>query len=550
MKPTEQQKIIIDYNGNSVVVAAPGSGKTFVISQKIKRNLHNLKEHEGVIAISYTNKASTELKNRCLSNGENPKSSFFGTIDKFNLSEVLIPFGKLLFGIPSTDIKIIKKDSLENFENESLDWIDRNLLLTDLDKEKLNILVNYFLNGIILIETIGLFSNYVLDQSIACQNYIKAKYKFMYIDEYQDSGQHQHDIFLKIKNLGANAIAVGDLNQSIYAFSGKDAKFLKELSENDTFEQFILDKNHRCHPSIINYSNYLLNDKAVMIPNVESRVYHFETEGDESSIANFLDKNLIRLKKYFDIKHNNQIALLVRGKSTAKILVNSLKTPNRYFISNDLDSNLNIWSLIFSNLLHYVFNISHKFIDIIEVFTSYDKLLKREIEELKKVKKNIDYIIASGNIDITKLKEQFIDIANIIAPKLSNDESINLLDSVLNNKEELDSYRSAGSEELVIMTLHKSKGLEFDLIIHLDLYEWVLPAKRPGKNNDFDNPIYPNYTQDLNLHYVGITRAIKGCILFTSTRRTNAIGETRSGRHSEFLTLEGIQKLRYIDPKT
>ena len=46
MKPTEQQKLILDYDGNSVVIAAPGSGKTFVISEKIKGNLKNLLEHQ------------------------------------------------------------------------------------------------------------------------------------------------------------------------------------------------------------------------------------------------------------------------------------------------------------------------------------------------------------------------------------------------------------------------------------------------------------------------------------------------------------------------
>ncbi|WP_343625646.1 ATP-dependent helicase [Flavobacterium lindanitolerans] len=549
MEPTEQQKIIIDYDGNSVVIAAPGSGKTFVISQKIKKNLELLKEHEGIIAISYTNKASTELKNRSLSNGENPKSSFFGTIDKFNLSEILIPFGKLLFGIPSNDIKIIKGDSLEDFEAKELEWIERNLSLESLDSQKRNVLISYFLEGIILIETIGLFSNYVLRHSVACQKYIKSKYRYIYIDEYQDSGEHQHDIFLQIMNLGVNAIAVGDLNQSIYAFSGKDPKFLEDLSEDADFKYFKLDKNHRCHPSIINYSNYLLNDKTELIPDVKSRVFHIHTNGDESSIAAYIDNNLPKIKKGFGLKNNNQIALLVRGKKTAEILVNSLKTPNRYFVSNELDIDLNIWSLIFSNLLHYVFNYNYKFIDVIEVFTSYDKFIKSDLRKLNKAKKKLESTIKSDTINAVKLKEQFVDIAKIIAPTLENRESISLLEDVLNSADKMNSYKQASNEELIIMTLHKSKGLEFDVVIHLDLYEWVLPAKRPGENNDFNNPIYPSYIQDLNLHYVGITRAIRGCILLTSTQRTNSAEQIKSGKPSEFITFKNIKNLRYTSPK-
>ena len=230
MKATEQQNLILEYNGNSVVIAAPGSGKTFVLSHKIKNNLKSLLEHQGIIAISYTNKASNELKARSLSNGENPKCSFFGTIDRFNLSEIIIPFAKYLFGIPKNEIKVTKLTSLSDEERENFQWFHRNIGLKKLDNEAIHVLKKFFVNGVVLIETIGLFANYVFSNSIACQNYIKARYRFIYIDEYQDAGYEQHQIFLKIMNLDVVAIAVGDLNQSIYAFSGKDSQYLNELT--------------------------------------------------------------------------------------------------------------------------------------------------------------------------------------------------------------------------------------------------------------------------------------------------------------------------------
>lgn len=549
MVPTQQQQIIIDYNGNSVVIAAPGSGKTFVVSQKIKSNLANLKEHEGIIAISYTNKASTELKNRSLSNGENPKSSFFGTIDRFNLSEILIPFGKLMFGIPRHELKIIKGSSIEDFEAKDLEWLDRNISIEELSKARLDILISLFLKGIILIETIGILSNYILNNSVACQKYLKSKYKYIYIDEYQDSGQNQHDIFLIINSLGIIAIAVGDLNQSIFAFSGKDSKFLEELSKNENFKYFNLNKNHRCHPSIINYSNYLLNSKTELIPNVDSKVFYLRTNGDETSIAKYIDENLTKFKKIFSLKHNNQIAILVRNSRTANIIKNSLKTENRFFITNELDSNLNIWSLIFSNLLHYIFHKKNTFIDVIEVFTTYDKFSKKELFKLKECKRKMQIAVSKDEIDLKSLKEEFIKIAEIISPNLKSQESIELLDNTLNNPDELNSYKPANENELIIMTLHKSKGLEFDLVIHLDLYEWILPSKQAGPNNDFNNPVYPSYIQDLNLHYVGLTRAIKACILFTSAKRTNHQFQIKNARNSEFMSLNEIEKLRYISKK-
>ena len=93
------------------------------------------------------------------------------------------------------------------------------------------------------------------------------------------------------------------------------------------------------------------------------------------------------------------------------------------------------------------------------------------------------------------------------------------------------------------MTLHKSKGLEFEVVFHLNMSEWELPGKRI-ENNDFNNPIYTNWEQDLNLHYVGITRAKKECILVRGTKRTNAYNKLKCAKDSEFLSINDLPKLR------
>lgn len=543
MKPTKQQKMIINYDGNSVVIAAPGSGKTFVLSEKIKKNLKALSEHQGVIAISYTNKASTELKNRSLSNGENPMSSFFGTIDKFFLSEIIIPFAKHLFGIPANEIKIKKISSLENDEKDNFNWFNRNLTLDEMLGNRINLLKNYFLNGLIMIETIGVLANYVFSNSTACKKYIKARYKYIYIDEYQDSGFEQHEIFQKIKFLNIKAVAVGDLNQSIYAFSGKDAKYLDELTRDNSFKNFNLVKNHRCHPSIINYSNYLLNNKTELIPVDKKCIFFHRVDGSEKDIANWLDKIIATVQGTFSIGKRNQIAILTRTTRTGEIINHVLKEPHKLSISNDLDENLNVWSIIFSNLLHFLFDKNYKFIDVIEVFTSYDKFSSSDLKKIREIKISIENKKLE-KLNNKKLITDFTKMAKIIAPNSKSLESTNLLKQVLNDPIKLRSYEPANENEVNILTLHKSKGLEYDFIFHLDMHEWIFPAKRPGENNDFKNPVYENWTQDLNLHYVGITRAKKGCFLVSSTKRTNKNGEIKNGNDSEFIWANRIEDLR------
>ena len=69
------------------------------------------------------------------------------------------------------------------------------------------------------------------------------------------------------------------------------------------------------------------------------------------------------------------------------------------------------------------------------------------------------------------------------------------------------SFLPPADNEIQLLTLHKAKGLEFDIVFHLNLYQWILPQYKG------------DYSQDLNLHYVGITRAKKCCVLCTSTHR-------------------------------
>ena len=125
---------------------------------------------------------------------------------------------------------------------------------------------------------------------------------------------------------------------------------------------------------------------------------------------------------------------------------------------------------------------------------------------------------------IDALPRLFKNIANILLPKYQEGSSIKHLNSVLNSKDWIDSYRSFSANEVVIMTLHKSKGLEFDIVYHLNM-------------NEFE-------AQDLDLHYVGVTRAKKLCVLVSNSTRHNSKGEAKKGEPSIFLSRNGVEALR------
>ncbi len=541
MEASEQQQSIIDYEGNVVIIASPGSGKTFVLSQKIKKCLSKIQNYQGVIAISYTNKASNELKKRSLSDNEDPKSSFFGTIDSFYLSDIIYPFGKHFLGNPKHKFEVKSFNTLKREYKEMCKWYKNYEDRKTIDIEKILNLKILYLEGIIVLETIGILARVIFENSQACQKYIRAKYKYLFIDEYQDSGLEQHYLFLKIMNLGIIATAVGDLNQSIFGYDGRNAEYLREVKDNEKFKYFILNVNHRCHSSIINYSNFLLNQTKGILDVDDKRIFYIKVKGDESAIAKWIDNKITSLQKKYEISSKSQIAILTKSNKKAEIISQLLQTPNRVLQSNEIDIDINPWSIIFSNLLLFLYNKKNKFIDIVELFKPYDNFKNYELKKLISSKKNIELIFSKTPVNFDLLLIEFVKIAGIISPDSYSNKSIELLSKVFQNQNFLRNYLPINENEVNILTLHKSKGLEYEAIIHLDLYKFILPKKEYTAFDSFE------YIQDLNLHYVGITRAKKICILLGSTQRTYYNGQISDCLESEFITKFAISELRF-DP--
>lgn len=538
MIPTEEQLSILNSIGHIVVIARPGSGKTFVLSEKIRLLIPSLKNHEGVIAISFTNKASSELKERTLRGNFERKESFFGTIHKFCISEFILSFGKQIFGLPIRELNFIdiKKSELDNEEKIYLEFLEKNFNPNDISQ--ISYIKNMFIQGKIYLNLVELYAIYIFDNSISCKKYLKAKYKYIIIDEFQDCGKEQFEIFIKLKDLGLTAIAVGDLDQSIYEFTGKSSKFLSQLYSNKEFKTFSLSRNHRCHPSIINYSLSLMSPNIELIQTDSIRVYHRNITGNEVNIANWIDSNIKLISDTFHVKSLSKVAILTRGYRTANFIHKNMTTPHRILEQSSLETDNNQVSQLFDNILKFSYNTRLTITEIIEMFTSLETLTKSEqkfmIEHFGKIKS----ILNSVEPNFTEVKMSCEKIAKKLIPNKSQKNSLELLDYVLTN--ELEIYSLVLDNEIQIMTLHKSKGLEFDIVFHLDLYEWVLPSKRINDGETY----YSSFYQDLNLHYVGVTRAKKACILCTSTQRRNEKQETKSGNVSEFLSLNNVSTLR------
>lgn len=103
-------------------------------------------------------------------------------------------------------------------------------------------------------------------------------------------------------------------------------------------------------------------------------------------------------------------------------------------------------------------------------------------------------------------------------------------------KELLKSYIPAQDDEITIMTLHKSKGLEFNIVFHMDMYKYIISDEWGDEEQ---------IKQLLNLHYVGVTRAIDACYIMIGTKRYRAKkNDFYKAEPSSFLDIKGLSERR------
>jgi DNA helicase-2/ATP-dependent DNA helicase PcrA len=532
MNFTPEQRAIIHHAANAVVIARPGSGKTATVAQIVKNRLALLPEHRGVIAISYTNKASDELRNRALSGGIDKKSSFFGTIDRFFITEIVIPFGRHLWGRPGADLAICKNAEIP----EELRLSASDLEVDEPDFERmLPRLGELYLNGFIVLESVGFLACHLFANSVACKRYLLARYTELIIDEYQDCGHWQHAFLLLATGAGLRSIAVGDLDQSIFLFAGKKAQYLRELQREPGFGVFFLTLNHRCHPSIAEYAARFISAQHPVPADLELRVFEKRVTGSERDIGTWLNAAIPAVAELFTVRARNQIGILVKSKRTANLVAESLTLPYKYSVGTVLDEDASPAASVYREVLQWIFDprrTRRGFIDAHLPPDSRAPVIRRAIELLT------DLQLAAQDAQLSRHVESFRELAQVINARPAPDRVTDRLSSVLGSEELLQSFVAPYSDQVQLMTIHKAKGLEFEVVFHLDLYEFIFPQYNASELEE---------EQDQNLHYVALTRAKQACILCTSSKRHNNTG-CRSASASPYLYRNNVEALRLPAP--
>lgn len=525
-------------------MASPGSGKTFVISEKIKRLLADdgMRDYQGVIAISYTRKASGHLKQKSLSDGVWCKNSFFGTIDSFCLTQIVLPFGSYVMGYPEKDVTPIAIGDLPKERKDDFLWLTQgHPPYSEIKAPTWKLLYELYGQGHVLIEALELLALHLMKECVACRKYVKARFKYVFIDEYQDADEYTDGILHELLGLGLTGNVVGDANQSIFGFAHKSSQYLKALENHPEFTPFRLAQNFRCSTPIINYSNRLIDKYSTLLETDEEGVQLITVNGSEEQVAEYLARYIKEDCGSNGVEKMSEVAVLVRNKRTQTLIDNSLDIPHKVIESTELDADLNPRSRLYGLLLQYYLDPVMRMMTIIDEFVDMELLPQKQVARLERLKDEIRGVEMKDSAD--KLSSLFKEVGDILLPDIQEGIASEHLALVLGDKARLDTYRPITGNEVLIMTLHKAKGLEFELVYHLNMNAWELPFKKV-ENGDWDHPLYPCWEQDLDLHYVGVTRARKVCYLITSTQRHNNDDKIKKSEPSEFLRLNGVEGLR------
>ena len=268
----EQLIAVKSLNGNFLVLAGAGSGKTRVIIYRALLLLKLQIPPKNILILTFTRKAINEIKERIQAfipdsniNIETFHSLAYRSLKKYTQNknfQILNSDNALEFANSSTYYaqisKFLTKDEIIKCTTSIKDRYTKSIFFKNLNKTSKNILLNFF-NDINLRKKQTNF--YTFDDLLnefykyLHLNIIPTDFKYIMIDEYQDTDNIQIEI-LKILSKNSFIMAVGDDYQSIYSFKGSStANILNFSNDFKDSKTFILKENYRCSKNILNLSN-------------------------------------------------------------------------------------------------------------------------------------------------------------------------------------------------------------------------------------------------------------------------------------------------------
>ncbi|MDP8234419.1 MAG: ATP-dependent helicase [Candidatus Saelkia tenebricola] len=459
----KQREIVLVEDGPIYVKASAGSGKTRVLTERIGNLLGKTKRK--ILALTFTNKAAKEMKERLPNFADINKRLFVGTFHGF-CQYVLENHGNLI-GLPkaphifeeesdriklieqaieqtpsySNDYKNQNKKEQQKFCYKVLSFISQVKRECMLEEELLN--KNKNENFVMLFKTYQdiLVSQNAIDfddllllvyklfiQNPETASLYRRTYQYICVDEAQDLNNAQYQVVLALTNgKHKNVMMVGDPNQSIFGFNGSSPDFMnKSFVEDFKPKIFELKENYRSSQAVLKAAEKLIPSSNDVVNTVIKGIFEIHKANNEEGEAGWIcDKinEFIQQGKHSDIEGDitfEKIAILARNKYVFNKLEETLNergipfyykmTPGGIKFESEA---INIFDLAFRIKLNPQDNLHcRRLCELLEI--KYDKtislsglILKVDSEIKNQVLKTVNNLANDGrNVKVTleKLK--------------------------------------------------------------------------------------------------------------------------------------------------
>jgi len=505
---SEQKKAVQHLEGPMMVIAGAGSGKTRVLTSRIIHLLNNNIYDYNILSLTFTNKAAKEMRERINNSFARDKTkniwmgtfhSIFARILRLEAHQINYPTNFTIYD--TEDCKNLVKSIIKDKN------LDKEIYKTNLIRNRISFLKNNFITSKSYKEHLDLqeadkiakrtefasiyktyeskcrkssamdFDDLLLKTyELLCNNKdtlfkYQNKFKYILIDEYQDTNHIQYLIIKKLADFHKNICVVGDDAQSIYSFRGATIKNILNFKlDYPKFTTYKLEQNYRSSKNIVQAANSIIKHNERQI---QKNIWTENNEGDKIIITkvntdkeeSLLVSNTIKHIKQLTDAHNKDFAILYRTNAQSRSLEEALRKNN-------------IAYKIYGGISFYQ---RKEIKDIL----AYCRVLVNQKDE-EALKRIINYPVRGIGINsiqklISYANEQNTNLWNVIY----NIDSIKLFNKGTKN-------RIIKFKQLIIYFLEQSKILNaFEIVNEIikktGIYELSISDKTPEGISRFEN---------------------------------------------------------------
>ncbi|MBN1898606.1 MAG: UvrD-helicase domain-containing protein [Spirochaetes bacterium] len=267
----EQREVIKEMEGPVIVLAGPGTGKTYTLIQRIEYLIKHNVDPCHILAITFTNKAAIEIKNRTrdrvsgditvgtfhtialsLLRENNIKKRIFDTMDCLQIIKEI----RKEWDIQAPAVELKEKISLIKVKKEPVAIEERETAkVFQAYEEKLDALQAMDYDDIII------EAFHLLKENKGILKTYRERFSFLLVDEFQDINRLEYEFITLLAGEGKNLFVIGDPDQSIYQFRGACGDFLYRLKEDFPSSRiFSLKKNYRNPRDLLKAALHLIKD--------------------------------------------------------------------------------------------------------------------------------------------------------------------------------------------------------------------------------------------------------------------------------------------------